>query len=758
MATASPPKLLNLQTATVRNQRTLVWLQNQDRAVNWSNWDGVVTSLASYRYWSQQKAKIVGMVIADYPTNANGTGTETDAFLEQLHEASKTIPFVLLSQKVLSLKTEAYWTDNFDNIVSLSTMHTMYPFLGAAWSGTNQDAIAMLTLLCRYNRLVDCSVSKTRAALLTSYGISFVSQIQPNKTWVITQFFRHKNNRRYKEIKDCLVANCANPYVDKIVLLNEKNLSNEWKYVPGAEKIQQAVIGTRLTYANFLQFVHDHVPDDIYVVLCNADIYFGDSIKELFRIDMRNRMLALLRWDVEESGNHHIFGPRADSQDTWIFLSNSIKARSWDYSTFQYTLGQPGCDNAFAGHILRNHFVISNPAMSFKTFHLHNTNIRNYDKKDMIRSDVYVNIVPSYILDTKQEKEPGDAVTTLNNDIVQFDIRSSSLSNEITYCTMLEKAERYTWEPSTQNFYFEAALPVHHWKKACVTPNGLVYDLYHIYTGLHTEKPLYNYWSSTNVDIFTPLQARTKMLAIPFKDTSVFTNPDRYVLQYLSRCKRLLGIHPDASFWLPSGWEEPLAALNWNMEEQKPLPFDELTAAWADEVVGYLPGPAVAELGKEDITLLRDMLPAWRPRPMVDPHICVVVMDEWMTESFVKEHIIRALCTKNEDWVIRYVHAEDHGTYGPLVGASLCLFVGGEGAAAAVKWARLWALPKECCVVEFQQELEMDGEFQHLAHVCEFKSWVLLLARGEVADVQEQIATQMEKWIKKNYEELAITP
>jgi hypothetical protein len=30
----------------------------------------------------------------------------------------------------------------------------------------------------------------------------------------------------------------------------------------------------------------------------------------------------------------------------------------------------------------------------------------------------------------------------------------------------------------------------------------------------------------------------------------------------------------------------------------------------------------------------------------------------------------------------------------------------------------------------------------------------MLLARGDVSDVQDQIATQFEKWIKKNYEEL----
>ena len=743
--TSKAPKSLTLSTATVRNQRTLIWLQNQDNTVNWSRWDGIVTSLSAYRYWSKHQAKIVGMVIIDVPAS------DTDGFLDQLYEVSKVIPMVLLSQKVMSLKSEQYWTENYDNLISLSTMADMYPFIGSPWSGSNQDAIALFALLCRYNRIIDCHVSKDRAKFMMEH-VSFANQIQPNKTWVFTQFFRHKNNRRYKEIKECLTRNCASPYVDKIVLLNEKNYSNEWKYIPGAEKIQQVVIGKRLTYADFLHFVHDNVPDDIYVILCNADIYFGDSIKELYRIDMRNKMLALLRWDVDESENSRIFGPRSDSQDSWMFLSQSIKARKWDYAKFEFELGRPGCDNAFAGHILRNHFVISNPAVSFKTYHLHNTNIRNYDGKDTVRSDVYMNIVPSYIIDTKQEKEPEEPPVTINNDMVQFDVKSSSLSNEITFCTMLEQAGRYLWEPSTQNFYFEASLPIYSWKKACVTPNGLVYDLYHIYTGKHSDTLAHNYWASTTVDIFTPLQSRTKMLAIPFKNTAVFTNPDTYVLQYLSRCKRLLAQHPGFSFWLPKEFESHLSALQWNMEDCHPVAFDEMTAVWADEVAGYLPGPESLELGREDITGLRDMLPKWKARPT--PHVCVVVMDEVLTESFIKEHIIRALCTKHGEWVIRYVHASDYGAYDMLFGASLCVFIGGENKAA--QWSRLWALPKDCCVVEFQQELEIDGEFQHLAHVCELKPWILLLSKGDVEDVQGQIATQFEKWLKKNYGELVV--
>lgn len=223
-----PPKLLNLTTPTVRNQRTLIWLQNQNNTVNWSKWDGIVTSLSAYQKWSKLNTKIVGMIITDYPN-------DTDNFLDKLYEISKVIPMILISQKVLSLKSQEYWTENFDNIINLSSMIESYPFLESTWDGSIEDGVACFGMLCRYNRIIDCKFSKKRQQIIGSNMI-FSQNIQPNKTYLITQFFRHKNNRRFKEIKDCLMKNCASPFIDSIILLNEKNFNSEWKYFPGAEK------------------------------------------------------------------------------------------------------------------------------------------------------------------------------------------------------------------------------------------------------------------------------------------------------------------------------------------------------------------------------------------------------------------------------------------------------------------------------------------------------------------------------------------
>ena len=661
---------------------------------------------------------------------------------------------MLLSQKILITKSQEFWSENFDNILNLDNVLDQYPFIETPWDNTLDDAVTIFGILCRYNRIVDCNNSLLR----TTSNITFAKNIQPPQVWVFTQFFKHKDSSRYQEIKECLKRNCVNPYIDKVVLINEKDYSTEYKKILGSTrveqiinrvtKIQQVISGRRLAYADFLNYVHDHVPNGVFTILCNADIYFGDSLLDLWKINMADKMFGLLRWDVDDKCNEKtakLFGPRADSQDSWVFLSDSIKSRTWDYQKFNFQLGQPGCDNAFAGHILRQKILLSNPALTFKSFHLHNTNIRNYDKKDAIRADIYINLAPTYIIDSKQVVAPpcGSAPLTISNELAAFEVKSSSMSNEITYCTMLEKAGRYKWEPSVENYYFEAAIPLYKWNKSCVTPNGLVYDLYNIYTGKNEEER-FNYWTSAVVTPLTPLQKRKKMFAIPFKNTDVFKHPDTYILNYLSRYARLIKSHPGTSFWIPYNFMEYLEYFEWSNQELSYVIFDENTACYAEEVVGFLPGPL--ELGIEDIQALRELYPSWVEKPC--GKVCSVVIGSWLTQAFAEEEITQFLRDKelDEDWTIRFVSESDYASYDSLIGASLCILVGGE----AKTWTKLWSLPKGCCVIEFQQELNISGEFQHLAHVAGFKSWVLLLSKGSVKDVQEQIVEQLQKWFNKN--------
>lgn len=123
-------------------------------------------------------------------------------------------------------------------------------------------------------------------------------------------------------------------------------------------------------------------PGDISII-ANSDIYFEsptdfDSIKE-------NEVYALSRWENGSLYDHE------DSQDVWVFRGTIRNIEDCDF-----TMGKPGCDNAIAERIQRAGYTVLNPSKSIKTIHLHSSNVRNYDRRNVIQKP-YLLIKPHYL-------------------------------------------------------------------------------------------------------------------------------------------------------------------------------------------------------------------------------------------------------------------------------------------------------------------------------------------------------------------------
>lgn len=96
--TSSIPKILNLNTPIVRDQRTLIWLQNQDTSVLWNRWDAIVSSLNDFIRWSDVGAHIVGVIL-----NTLGDKSIND-FTDELFNVARDVPLILIPQSILSQK------------------------------------------------------------------------------------------------------------------------------------------------------------------------------------------------------------------------------------------------------------------------------------------------------------------------------------------------------------------------------------------------------------------------------------------------------------------------------------------------------------------------------------------------------------------------------------------------------------------------------------------------------------------------------
>jgi hypothetical protein len=739
------PKAIRLNTVITRDQRTLIKLDDTlDTNINWSVWNGIVHGIESYKKW-KQSANVVGIIVTDLDDN--------DYAFEELYKLSKNVYVIAITNNILLRKSEEYWTDNYDNIINLDYVLDTYGFIDVPWNKSVDDAVAICSIILRQNRIInlcDELIHSERKVLMNKMNISINSTRNPEECWIFTQFFKHISNRRYKEIKECLINNCKCPFITKIVLLNEKDYSNEWANIPGSSKIHQIITGKRITYWDFLSSVREIAPNNCFVILANADIYFDHTLKELWKVNMTDKMFGLLRWDVQEDRDDppKIFGPRSDSQDSWIMLAKSIKDRTFDKNTFEYELGKPGCDNKFTSDMIRMKMLIANPALSIKSYHIHISNMRNYTKADYIKTDIYAVVDPSRILDMKHTPVPDVKPLYLNNEDVEFEVKSSSVSNSISYCTLLEKHGRFKWEASVENYYFDR-VPIYTWSQGFVTPNGLVSDFKNIYTGKDTVN--YNYWPNANVNLFSPVKRTECMFAIPFYDTSIFENFNTYLLYYLSRVTRLLKDYPDTSFWIPHDFSNNMGNFIWNTEYNG-VEFDNKSVVYANKVIGYLPGPH--EISVEDICGLRELYPAWQSKPTKKQ--CVVITDSILDNKFIDAFGTILKETLADNWNI-IVSKNNNIVEDNISGSSMCVFIGGEG--IINKWSHLWMLPKDCCIVEFQYDTNVDGEFQHMAHVSGYKSWIYLIGKNDIQldgndSIRSFILNSMTKWLNKNSDEI----
>jgi hypothetical protein len=353
-----------------------------------------------------------------------------------------------------------------------------------------------------------------------------------NEIHVFTQFFIHPSSQqRNNELKYCLYRNYINPHIAHIHLLNEKiYTNNELGGVDGAggNKITQTAIGKRLTFKDIIKYIRSN---DIrgYCVFTNADIFFDSTIKKVCysELSFKKQAFALLRYEFSWNGggggtggggssniismggiqvgsrsgsgagggnvagidddiwlkNSPIFGPRYDSQDTWIFhfsgpvgvgekatiasvqnnphphhttstacdtLMNAIPPLPpvFEKGTilgvndkiFDIGFGVPGCDNKIAYILdILGYQLINDPGF-IRTYHYHTSQQRSYTAKDVLPQPYSV-IFPAghnpYLMGSYLGIHPPNVIETTGGfQSIRYD------DNDMIYTYISNKLER----------------------------------------------------------------------------------------------------------------------------------------------------------------------------------------------------------------------------------------------------------------------------------------------------------------------------
>lgn len=255
------------------------------------------------------------------------------------------------------------------------------------------------------------------------------------------QYYIDKNKERQEEIIYCLQKNVDNINIDKIYLLNERIFSfSELGLSNKSNKIIQINISKRLKYQDVLKFISDNAING-YNVIVNSDIFLDYTIERLKYSDIHatKKMLALLRYEynIVDIRQSKLFGPRFDSQDTWI-IHSAQNVPIEQQKVFDFEFGKPGCDNKLIYLMNILGYEVINDPLTIKTYHYHTSQVRNYTIKNMIPNP-YSFLMPAnihYLL--SNPKLPPVLLTYFKNPDVTF-ADNDLLRNYITNCFQKNK-------------------------------------------------------------------------------------------------------------------------------------------------------------------------------------------------------------------------------------------------------------------------------------------------------------------------------
>lgn len=181
---------------------------------------------------------------------------------------------------------------------------------------------------------------------------------------LLVQYYLTDNSATQRDMADALSRNLNNEHIASVFVLAETELDLSAFASP---KLQQRVIGERLTFQLAFRFANEYLPNRT-VVLANADIYFDETLERVAgaAVDLELKVLALSKW--KRVGESLSLSLRTDSQDSWIFrppLNDSLVAASGFY------LGAARCDNRVACLLAQAGYEVSNPVFAIRSIEIH---------------------------------------------------------------------------------------------------------------------------------------------------------------------------------------------------------------------------------------------------------------------------------------------------------------------------------------------------------------------------------------------------
>jgi hypothetical protein len=773
--TGQPIRILRSESNITSDRTTLLWLRASFSysSHRWQRWHCVVSEPVAVDLVDPEKLTAVLL----------NTGSDLAAWAplwpKILTNTSECL--VLAPESVFTALEKTGW--QWRHTLTLEELHENYPFLGEPITAADETEKVILSLahILRMSVVVWSDAShKDREAMPMGTRMVYDAwqtsldgklSVVPNDTddsciphtWLIQQYFRHPTLRRARELRTCLEKNIESPWIDHILLLNEGEVPD----IPTSEKIQIQVVGHRLTYYDVFVAIKDKVPAGDYAIFANSDIWFNETLSYLWKISLTEArlFLALLRWEDNGDKPPQIFGPRSDSQDAWIIARNTL---NFDLvkDDLDFQFGKSGCDNAVTIAMLKKKCLVVNPAYSIRTMHLHTSNVRNYDPKDVVNKPAFLYVDPTPIQPLKVCKDlsvkgklPAEVSALwkkqpLRNSFERPILALQDMGPKVI-CRMLkqtadnegnENDPLATYQPNEDNIYTPTASspPLYHFQGSIfVNYQGLIHSFHDIFVGSHTM--WMKQWESAQISQMMPSIYIPSLIAVPVNKRSQ-TTLSQWILTYLPKVLTIRRILKAAGQAVPEFLVPQLrdiaSFLNdcfWPESEKGQItlvPLMEDMKYYAKEVWAMPPTEETDIVSSEDIALLRALI---RPTDEELPKQPVAV--------FCLDSDPKSVCTSDwadsvsefilaKGWILRYVSDTDTSAARrrAFSGAS---WIFGSSASSGLDY--MWLAPAGAYVMEFNSSFTPRGDRIHLAGACGLH-YVAALVQKEPLEIQKQNA------------------
>ena len=184
---------------------------------------------------------------------------------------------------------------------------------------------------------------------------------------LITTYYHTSEEERSSENLECLRNNIENPLIKCIHLFLQ---SRDRPTINSNGKIIYIEHNKRPTFSELFSYANT-LPAKCIKMISNSDIYFNDTIKQVYVALERWDLLSLSRWDINDEKCLQYYN-NFKSQDVWIFRK-TIPEDIGDYF-----IGQHGCDNRILFELKNKKISFGNPSLEIITIHLHKSNLRTY--------------------------------------------------------------------------------------------------------------------------------------------------------------------------------------------------------------------------------------------------------------------------------------------------------------------------------------------------------------------------------------------